>query len=64
MVQVGLLYTIDRLDLGHLSVPPVGVEPTLWTLLGGRPLPLGYEGVPIIPLTQLSSRGSNKDLFA
>ena len=30
-------------------VPPVGVEPTLGTLLGGRPLPLGYGGGPIIP---------------
>ena len=29
-------------------VPPVGVEPTLGTLLGGRPLPLGYGGVFII----------------
>src|SRR5215813_8765472 len=26
------------------GVPPVGVEPTLGTLLGGRPLPLGYGG--------------------
>ena len=25
-------------------VPPVGLEPTHWALLGGRPLPLGYEG--------------------
>ncbi len=31
------------------EVPPVGLEPTLVTLLGGLPLPLGYEGVPIIP---------------
>jgi hypothetical protein len=31
------------------SVPPVGVEPTLGTLLGGRPLPLGYGGLVIIP---------------
>jgi hypothetical protein len=30
-------------------VPPVGVEPTLGTLLGGRPLPLGYGGWVIIP---------------
>ena len=30
-------------------VPPVGVEPTLGTLLGGRPLPLGYGGLVIIP---------------
>ncbi len=26
-------------------VPPVGFEPTLRTLLGGRPLPLGYGGI-------------------
>src|ERR1022692_1769373 len=31
------------------TVPPVGVEPTLGTLLGGRPLPLGYGGWVIIP---------------
>jgi hypothetical protein len=31
------------------AVPPVGVEPTLGTLLGGRPLPLGYGGLVIIP---------------
>src|ERR1019366_2988980 len=31
------------------AVPPVGVEPTLGTLLGGRPLPLGYGGWVIIP---------------
>ena len=31
----------------HL-VPPVGFEPTLRTLLGGRPLPLGYGGALII----------------
>src|SRR5690348_4859716 len=30
-------------------VPPVGVEPTLGTLLGGRPLPLGYGGWIRIP---------------
>src|SRR5581483_3695380 len=30
-------------------VPPVGVEPTLGTLLGGRPLPLGYGGWDMIP---------------
>jgi hypothetical protein len=30
-------------------VPPVGLEPTLGTLLGGRPLPLGYGGWVIIP---------------
>src|ERR1022692_661313 len=33
------------------SVPPVGVEPTLGTLLGGRPLPLGYGGFLRIPRT-------------
>src|SRR5690348_5751401 len=31
------------------GVPPVGVEPTLGTLLGGRPLPLGYGGWVMIP---------------
>jgi hypothetical protein len=30
-------------------VPPVGVEPTLGTLLGGLPLPLGYGGFMRIP---------------
>ena len=34
---------------GTVGVPPVGVEPTLGTLLGGRPLPLGYGGGFIIP---------------
>lgn len=34
---------------GHEAVPPVGLEPTLVTLLGGLPLPLGYEGGTIIP---------------
>ena len=29
-------------------VPPVGFEPTLRTLLGGRPLPLGYGGALIV----------------
>src|ERR1700727_1533806 len=32
-------------------VPPVGFEPTLGTLLGGRPLPLGYGGFLRIPRT-------------
>ena len=32
-----------------VGVPPVGVEPTLGTLLGGRPLPLGYGGWVMIP---------------
>jgi hypothetical protein len=32
----------------RFKVPPVGFEPTLRTLLGGRPLPLGYGGAPII----------------
>jgi hypothetical protein len=35
---------------------PVGVEPTLGTLLGGRPLPLGYGGGFIIPPVQLPNR--------
>ena len=39
------------------SVPPVGVEPTLGTLLGGRPLPLGYGGGFIIPPVELPNRG-------
>src|SRR5215471_12545269 len=34
---------------GPRDVPPVGVEPTLGTLLGGRPLPLGYGGWVMIP---------------
>src|SRR5215831_21319483 len=34
---------------GTRGVPPVGVEPTLGTLLGGRPLPLGYGGWVMIP---------------
>src|SRR5262252_5346810 len=34
---------------GTTGVPPVGVEPTLGTLLGGRPLPLGYGGWVMIP---------------
>ena len=33
---------------GNEAVPPVGLEPTLALLLGGRPLPLGYGGWPII----------------
>src|SRR5260370_22932263 len=36
-------------DAGTRGVPPVGVEPTLGTLLGGRPLPLGYGGWVMIP---------------
>jgi len=35
------------------EVPPVGVEPTLGTLLGGRPLPLGYGGIAMIPRVDL-----------
>ena len=31
-------------------MPPVGLEPTLVTLLGGLPLPLGYEGTTIVPV--------------
>ena len=31
------------------QVPPVGLEPTLRTLLGDRPLPLGYGGALIVP---------------
>jgi hypothetical protein len=38
-------------EVDEKLVPPVGVEPTLWTLLGGRPLPLGYGGDHIIPPT-------------
>jgi len=44
-----------------LGVPPVGVEPTLGTLLGGRPLPLGYGGGFIIPPVQLPERGVTPD---
>jgi hypothetical protein len=44
-----------------LMVPPVGLEPTLRTLLGGRPLPLGYGGALII--TQLRYLSSNQ-IFA
>ena len=36
-------------------VPPVGVEPTLGTLLGGRPLPLGYGGIAMIPRADLET---------
>ncbi len=32
----------------RIGVPPVGFEPTLRTLLGGRPLPLGYGGALIV----------------
>src|SRR5699024_1520613 len=35
-------------------VPPVGFEPTLVTLLGGLPLPLGYEGEPILPAGRMT----------
>ena len=38
---------------GTRGVPPVGVEPTLGTLLGGRPLPLGYGGIAMIPRAHL-----------
>src|SRR5207342_2891679 len=38
-------------------VPPVGVEPTLGTLLGGRPLPLGYGGWVMIPRLSPIIRG-------
>jgi len=34
-----------KVDIRPDQVPPVGLEPTLRTLLGGRPLPLGYGGV-------------------
>lgn len=46
---------IDNWDIVSYpeSVPPVGVEPTLGTLLGGRPLPLGYGGGTIILRAQL-----------
>jgi len=37
-----------RNALDH-QVPPVGFEPTLGTLLGGQPLPLGYGGGVIVP---------------
>ena len=45
-----------------MGVPPVGVEPTLGTLLGGRPLPLGYGGGFIIPPVQLPNRGVAKTI--
>ena len=45
----GLLFPL-RLHWQLRVVPPVGVEPTLGALLGGRPLPLGYGGGFIIPL--------------
>ena len=38
-----------RSDRTTLLVPPVGLEPTLPTLLGGSPLPLGYGGAKIVP---------------
>ena len=37
-----------------MLVPPVGFEPTLRTLLGGRPLPLGYGGALIVTRFWLS----------
>jgi hypothetical protein len=41
-------------------VPPVGLEPTLGTLLGGRPLPLGYGGFMRIPRTvQINARAAD-----
>jgi hypothetical protein len=56
--QTGLVLR-PGVDLGPgpLDVPPVGVEPTLGTLLGGRPLPLGYGGGPMIPPVQLPDLG-------
>ena len=36
---------VIRSKIALTKVPPVGFEPTLRTLLGGRPLPLGYGGV-------------------
>ena len=48
------------------AVPPVGVEPTLGTLLGGRPLPLGYGGVAMIPralVTILDNANRNRLVF-
>ena len=49
---------IDNRDIEPYGqcVPPVGVEPTLRTLLGGRPLPLGYGGGTIILRAQLPNR--------
>src|SRR5215469_74019 len=44
-------------DTRPVTVPPVGVEPTLGTLLGGRPLPLGYGGWVMIPRPPLIIRG-------
>ena len=41
--------------MSELAVPPVGLEPTLGTLLGGRPLPLGYGGAFIIPPAYLTN---------
>src|SRR5215471_2562661 len=41
--------TLLGVAAGTRGVPPVGVEPTLGTLLGGRPLPLGYGGWVMIP---------------
>jgi hypothetical protein len=40
--------TLSRSKDRLTKVPPVGFEPTLRTLLGGRPLPLGYGGALII----------------
>ena len=36
-------------------VPPIGVEPTLGTLLRGSPLPLGYGGGSIVTASWLSA---------
>jgi hypothetical protein len=40
--------TLSRSKTALTKVPPVGFEPTPRTLLGGRPLPLGYGGALII----------------
>jgi hypothetical protein len=45
---------VGRPRYSRSAVPPVGVEPTLGTLLGGRPLPLGYGGVAMIPRTHVT----------
>jgi hypothetical protein len=42
-------------------VPPVGVEPTLGTLLGGRPLPLGYGGGFIIASAYFANQKVTKN---
>src|SRR6516164_2267141 len=63
----GQIFAIQRVDTSAVQVPPVGVEPTLGTLLGGRPLPLGYGGATRIPRRGRIIRGpgnGRRDIFS